>query len=135
MSVYRAKCKKLKGTDYREVRKKAFRIYTEIKKRSKRKPYVRSAYFRKEKIFLDLFWTHTFEKRNFADQIRRLRFYPCAIELIENSKFQPTVKNNPNKSSEVLYRFKGMEGSEEFTVQIKGNRNNNKKWLLSIFPS
>lgn len=135
MSVYRTKCQKLKGTDYREVRKKAFRIYTEIKKQSKRKPYVRSAYFSKEKVFLGIFWGHIFQKKNFSDQIRRLKLYPCALELIKNSRFAPTSKINVDRNSEILHRFIGLSRDEElFFVQIKENIRTKQKWLISIFP-
>ena len=48
MKAYRTKSKKLKGTNYQEVHKKARDFYDQIKKRSKRKPYVRSVYFKKE---------------------------------------------------------------------------------------
>ena len=58
MQVYKTKANRLGGTDFNEVRKKAFGIYTEIKKKSKRSPYIRSAYFNKEKIFLAIFWQH-----------------------------------------------------------------------------
>lgn len=106
MKVYQAKITKLRGTNYKEVRKKAYSLYQEIKRCTKRKPYIRSAYFKKDKIFLDLFWGHLFEKKNFSDQMRRLKFYPCAVELIKNSYFHPTSKENPNKKSEILHRFR-----------------------------
>ena len=50
MNVYQTKVKKLQGTDFREVRKKAFAVYQQITKKSKRKPYIRSVYFKKEKM-------------------------------------------------------------------------------------
>ncbi|MBI5755134.1 hypothetical protein HZA41_02865 [Candidatus Peregrinibacteria bacterium] len=49
MKAFQTKAKKLHGTDFHEVRKKAFGLYQELKKRTKRKPYIRSAYFKKEK--------------------------------------------------------------------------------------
>ncbi|KKT71974.1 MAG: hypothetical protein UW66_C0017G0012, partial [Candidatus Moranbacteria bacterium GW2011_GWF1_44_4] len=68
MRVYQTKAKKLSGTDFQEVNRKAHEIYTQIKKKSKRRPYVRSAYFRKEKIFLELFWKHLYGKENWRDR-------------------------------------------------------------------
>lgn len=133
--AYKVKSKKLLGTNFREVRKKAFKLYQQIKKRTKRKPYIRSAYFKKDKIFLDLFWSHLFEKRNFTDLMRRIKFYPCALELIKNSHFDPTSKENVDRKSEILHRFMGITSENEvFFVQIKENKRNNNKWLISIFP-
>ena len=50
MQIYKTKARKFSGTEFREVHKPAFGLYTEIKKKSKRRTYVRSAYFNKEKI-------------------------------------------------------------------------------------
>ena len=62
MQVYKTKANKYAGTDFNEVHKQAFGLYTEIKKRSKRRTYVRSAYFNKDKIFLGII--KACEKRN-----------------------------------------------------------------------
>lgn len=133
MNAYRTKTQKLSGTDFKEVREKARNLYQNIKKKSRRKPYIRSKFFKKEKIFLDLFWSHLFEK-NYWDQTRRLKFFPCAIELVENSSSEPISKQNPNKESEVLHKFEGITPSKEvFFVCIK-EQNKGKKWLMSIYP-
>lgn len=135
MKVYQTKKMKLHGTKFREVKKKAFYLYSEIKKRTKRKSYIRSAYFKKDKIFLDLFWGHLFEKKNFIDLMRRMKFYPCALELIQKSFFKPTSKENPNKPSEVLHRFAGITPQNElFFVQIKEDKKSGRKWFMSVFP-
>lgn len=102
MKVYRTKFKVLTGTNYKEISKKASNIYSQIKKKTKRRPYVRSAYFKKEKIFLGLFWSHLHEK-NYWDQIRRMKLFGCGIELIMKSRFEPTSKENPNKQGEMGY--------------------------------
>jgi len=134
MPAYKIKTKTLTGTNYREISKKASGLYQQIKRKSKRKPYVRSAYFRKEKVFLGLFWSHIYEK-NYWDQMRRMKFFGCAIELIQNSRFEPTSKENPNKSGEILHRFAGITANNEiFFVQIKEDKRNNQKYLLSVFP-
>ncbi len=135
MRVYETNVKKIIGTSFPEVRKRAFRFYTVIKKKSKRKPYVRSAYFKKDKIFLEVFWSHVFEKKNYWDQIRRMKFFPCAIELIQGSRFEPISKENPNKKGEILHRFigKSFEG-DVFFVQIKEDKANGRKFLISVFP-
>lgn len=134
MQAYKTKAKPFAGTSYREIRKKAFDVYHAIKRKSKRKPYVRSVYFKKEKVFLDLFWAHLFEK-NYWDQMRRMKFFACGIELIQQSHFEPTSKENPNKPGQVLHRFAGMGANNElFFVQIKEDKSTSKKFLISIFP-
>ena len=136
MKFYRTKVGKIKGKRYSEVYKKARAIYDTLNRNSKRKAHVRSIYFKREKIFLDLFWSHLFEKKSFKDQIRRLRYYNCALNLIKNSTLAPTSKLNKDKPSETLHRFSGttLEG-DVFFVQIKENNVTNKKWLISVFPS
>lgn len=135
MMFYKTKARKLTGTNFHEVRKKAFELYLKIKKHTKRKVHIRSLYFKKDKIFLDIFWGHLFEKRNFADLMRRMKFYPCAIELIQKPTFEPTSKENPNKSSEILHRFAGATPEKElFFVQIKEDKKSGKKFLISVFP-
>lgn len=52
MQIYKTKVHRFAGTDFHEVRKKAFGLYAEIKQKSKRRTYVRSAYFNKEKFSL-----------------------------------------------------------------------------------
>lgn len=135
MQVYKTKTKKLAGTNFQEVHKKAFGLYSQIKKKSKRRTYVRSAYFKKEKIFLDLFWHHLFEKKNWRDRVRRMRYFGCAIELIQKSHFKPISKKNPNKGSEILHRFYGISDDNElFCIQIKEDRKK-QKFLISVFPT
>ena len=135
MKVYRVKAAKLSGTDFREVYKKANAFYAPIKKRTKRRAYVKSAYFAKDKIFLELFWQHLFDKSNWRDRVRRLKYLPCAIELIQNTRFDPISKESPNKPSEILHRFAGVtKNNELFFVQSKESKRNGQKWLVSVFP-
>lgn len=135
MQIFQTKTKKISGTNYRDVSKKAFKVYSEIKKGTKRRPYVRSAYFHKDKIFLELFWQRLYEKQNFRDKIRRMRYFNCAVELIKISKIKPISKENPNKSSEILHRFMGITAEKDlFCIQIKENKQTSQKWLISVFP-
>lgn len=114
--------------------KKAFGQYKVITGKSKRRPYVRSAYFKKQKIFLGLFWQHLREK-NLRDKTRRVAFFPCAVELIQKTKQEPTSKENPNRKGEILHRFAGSTlNNEIFFVQIKEDRQSDQKWLISVFP-
>jgi len=132
--VYKTKTKKLSGRDYPDLYQKAFTIYRQIKRQTKRRPYLRSAYFKKDKIFLDVFWRHLHQK-NWRDRKRRIRYFSCAIELMRHSHVDPESKESLKSSSEILHRFTGItpDGSM-FYVQIKENKRNNQKCLLSIFP-
>lgn len=135
MIAYQTKLSKLPGTDFREVHKKALEIFADIKRRTKRKPYLRSAYFHKQKIFFDYFWIHLFQKSNWQDRVRRLKYFPAAIELIQKSRNSPHTRENPHKRSELLHRFAGLTRNKEvFFVQIKENKRTYTKQLMSIFP-
>ncbi len=134
-NIYQTKALPLAGTQYKEVYKKAYSLYDTIRKKSKRRSYVRSAYFNKEKIFLPLFWNHLHEKCNFRDKIRRVKYFPCAIELIENSTVDPESKDNVDRTSEILHRFAGKtKDGQLFFVQLKEEKRSGEKWLVSIFP-
>lgn len=134
MIIYKTKTKKLGGTSYKEVIKKARSIFHNIEKRSKRSVNLKSAYFNKEKVFFNLYWEYINQKPP-RDRIRRLKLLGCAIELIENSKQKPTSKANPNKKSEILHRFGGITPSGElFYVQIKENIRTKRKDFISAFP-
>lgn len=134
MKVYKTKLRAFGGTNYREVSRKATDAYDIIKKKTKRRPYVRSAYFNKEKVFLGVFWSHL-RSKNYWDQIRRMRFFECGVELIMKSRIDPMTKENPNKPDEVLHRFSGVTSDgEQFNVQIKENKRSGQKMLISVFP-
>lgn len=136
MKYYQTRENKIPGSNSKEIYKKSRLFYDIIEKRSKRRPYVRSVYFRKSKIFLGLFWQHIFEKSNYGDQMRRMRFLPCAIELIKNSHFDPISKENPNKKLEILHRFYSQTPAKEcFIVQIKEDKKSGEKFLISVFPT
>ena len=135
MKSFQTKSKKLTGSSFAEVNKQASDIYKIIKKKTKRRLYVRSAYFKKDKIFIEMFWSHLFDKQNWRDRTRRLKYFPCAIELIKNTRFEPESKENPNKRTEILHRFAGItKDNDLFFVQIKENKKNGQKSLISVFP-
>lgn len=134
MNIYKTNKNKLPGTSFSEVRKNADRIFDLIKHRTKRTPYVRSKYFRKEKIFLNIFWAHLFDK-NAKDRTRRLRFFNCALDLMRNSSHNPNTADNFKKKDELLHRFYGItKNKEKFVVQIKENKRTRRKDLISIYP-
>lgn len=134
MKFYQTKNKRFSGTQYAAAYKHAFGLYLSIKRKTKRRTYIRSAYFKKDKIFLDLFWQHLHQK-NWRDRARRIRYFAPAIELIQNSRFDPEPADSQASSSQVLYRFTGITSDGHvFYVQIKKFRKTGQKWLVSIFP-
>lgn len=133
MVCYQSKYSKLKGSTEREIYKQAKLVFSKIEKRTKRKPYIRSAYFKKQKIFFDYFWVHVFQT---SPRIRRdrLKYFAAAIDLLEHSRNKPTAKPNPNKRSETLYRFVGLTKEKElFFVQVKENPRKKKLQFMSLF--
>jgi len=133
MIAYQTKYKKVSGTSLGELKKNVFRFYNkEIKNKTKRRPYIRSAYFNKEKIFFDYYWDHLWQKSP-KERMKRLKYFKAMIDVVKNSKNKPSIKNNPNNKNEVLYRFAGLtRGKEIFFVQIKENKKS-KKYLMSCF--
>ncbi|KKQ83008.1 MAG: N-acylneuraminate-9-phosphate synthase [Candidatus Woesebacteria bacterium GW2011_GWA1_38_8] len=63
MNIFQTKSSKLHGTNYKEIVKHAKAEFAIVEHKSKRKPYIRSAYFNKQKVFFDFFWMHLFQKR------------------------------------------------------------------------
>ena len=134
MIPYQTKTGKLPGTSDQEVYKQARAVYDHIRRRSRRRPYIRSAYFKKQKIFFDFFWKHLAEKKSRRVKTQRLKYFACTIELIRKSRNDPISKENPNKRNEILHRFAGLtEDKELFFVQIKEDRRTDKKYLMSVF--
>jgi len=134
MKVYKVKAGLIPGSNYKEVNRKVQELFYEIRKKTKRKPYVRSVYFNKQKIFFDYFWVHITQK-SFSERVRRLRFFGAGIELIRESKHNPYTTQSPEKEIEVFHRFYGVtQNNEYFTVQIKDNKKTGAKQLMSIFP-
>ena len=134
MIPYQTNKNKLPGTRYGEVRKQALSIFGQIKKRTKRQPYIRSAYFKKEKILLNFFWPHLFQKSP-GKRFKRLQYFPCAVDLIRNSRIIPTSKENVDNRNEILHRFIGQTKQKEiFFVQIKEEKKSSKKYFMSCFP-
>lgn len=135
MRAYQSKYRKISGTSYSELYKKANRIYLSMKSQTKRRVYVRSKYFGNDKVFLSLFWQHQHSKLNIRDKARRIRYYNCALDLIRNTKFHPTSKEAVLGGSYILHRFTGITVDKEiFLVQIKENKRNGQKYFLSVFP-
>ena len=134
MQVFSSKYSRERGTSFEELARKARRTFDLETKKSKRTPYVRSAYFNKDKVFLNLFWTHLNQKSP-KERVSRLRFVDCAFDLIRNSRSAPTSKLNPNNHSEMLHRFAGeSKDGFMFYVQIKEDLKDGRKSFMSVFP-
>lgn len=135
MIPYPTKMRKLPGSNYSEVRKRALILFNQIEKRTKRRPYIRSAYFNKQKVFFDYFWQHLFQK-NFKERTKRLKYFEAALEVIRKSRNHPTSFENPHKKGEILHRFAGLTKEKElFYVQIKEDKRSGKKYFMSCFPA
>ena len=134
MTLYQTKSNKLTGTSLKEVKKKVQTLYKEIASGSRKgKVYVRAAYFRKEKVFFDYFWQHTFQKSP-KERFERLKFFKASVELIKNSRNQPASKINPNNRREILHRFAGVTQNKElFFVQVKEDTKTKQKYFMSCF--
>lgn len=135
MKVHKVKTAVYPGTAYEEVYPPARKLYNQIKAQTKRQPYVRSAYFKKEKVFIELFWIHLNQK-NRKERNKRLKYYACGIELLRSTRQQPITKKNPNKSNESMHRFAGLAPNGDlFYIQVKENRRTKRKDFMSVFPA
>ncbi|KKQ98093.1 MAG: hypothetical protein UT23_C0005G0016 [Candidatus Woesebacteria bacterium GW2011_GWA1_39_12] len=135
MIPYHTHVSKLAGTrSYKDIYRNALAVYSQVKRKTKRQPYARSAYFNKQKIFFTFFWKHLFDYSHKV-RIERLKYFEATLDLIKNSKNAPESKDNPNNIDEILHRFAGLTKEKElFMVQIKENKRTGKKFLMSIFP-
>lgn len=126
----------LPGTSYREVMGAARREYHMIQKRTpRRQPYVRSIYFRKDKIFINQYFEHLNQK-NPADRLRRLKFFSAAIDAIRNCTDAPMVVQNPSKANEMLYKYNAVtKDGVRFVVQLRENKITKRKDFMSAFPA
>ena len=66
---------------------------------------------------------------------RRLKYYECAIDLLQNTPHEPETKPNPNGKNELVHRFAGMtKDGDLFYVQIKEDKRSDNKYFMSVFP-
>jgi hypothetical protein len=135
MKVFKSKYGTLPGSDLEEVTKLARHEYHLIQKKTPRRvPYVRSKYFTKDKIFINNFWDHLNQKSP-KERIRRLKLYPCAIDLLRHSVSTPATVYTNVEPNVALHRFYGQAKDDQlFCVQIKENKRNNRKDFISVFP-
>ncbi len=134
MKPYKSKHVKLPGSSYDELAPLARKEYQRIKKLTKRQPYLRSAYFAKDKIFLSLFWEHLAQKHR-GDRTSRLKFYVCALDLLRHSPHAPDTIFNANNLNVLLHRFLGQtKDGELFYVHVKEDKRTGRKDFMSVFP-
>lgn len=131
-SCYFCKAELIPGINYGATLKVARKIFRRIESSTKRRPYIRSAYFKGTKVFFDYFWHHLNQK-NFRDRQQRLKFFNCAMELIKYSKLKPIVELKNETKKEIFYRFLGKVQGRYFVVQIKEDLKRKQRFLLSIF--
>jgi hypothetical protein len=133
--THRSKQGILQGTSLDEVKRIARREFHTIQKRTpRRQPYIRSQYSKKDKIFISQLWDHL-DQKNRADQLRRLKLFNAAIDLLRNSTLDPLTSQNPNKPGESLHRFLGItKEGQPFYVQLKEVKKTGRKDFMSAFP-
>lgn len=136
MSAYKSKYGKLPGTSYEEIAKSARREYHIAQKRTPRRAaYVRSKYFKNDKVFINQFWEHLNQKSK-TERQGRLKYFLCALDLIRNTKAAPTSISSNDQPNITLHRFQGLtKNNESFSVQVKENKRTNRKDFMSAFPS
>ena len=122
------------GSDFKEVYPPARKLYNRIKAQTKRQPYVRSKYFRNDKVFIELFWVHLNQKSQ-KERRKRLKFYACAIELLRETRLEPSTKPSLKRNAELFHRFAGVtQKNELFYVQIKENTRTKRRILCLFSP-
>jgi hypothetical protein len=131
VKYFQSRLARLTGTNYTEVREKAWALYRDIEMQTgNRNTYVRSAYFKKQKIFLKTFWNHLYDK-HIVIRKKRMPYYAAAIDLLKNSRVQPQCYI---KGVEQYYRFYGKtKDGYVFIVQVKENKRG-EKYHMSVFP-
>lgn len=136
MALFRSKYDLLPGTSYAEIMAAARREYHNVQKRTPRRiAHVRSCYFSNNKVFINTFWDHLKQKHP-ADQMRRLKYYLAAVDLIRNSREKPDTIFSKDDLDTLLHRFHGTtKNGQPFVVQIKENKRTNRKDFMSVFPT
>jgi hypothetical protein len=109
--------------------------YHLVQKRTPRRvPYVRSKYFKKDKVFLNTFWDHLMQKHP-SEQMKRLKFYLAALDLLRNTSDDSDSIIERNNPDVFLHRFAGQTcDGQGFCVQVKDNRRSGRKDFMPVFP-
>lgn len=95
---------------------------------------MRARYFKNDKVFLTIYWSHLVQKDR-KEQLRRVRLYKAALDLIRNTSYKPLTIIDVTKSDILLHRFYGLtKDGVKFCVQIKQNHQSGRKDFISAFP-
>jgi len=134
MKIYKSKYNSLPGTSHATVISLARREYHKIQKRTpRRQAYVKSKYFRKDKVFVNQFWEHLKQKHP-GDQLRRAKLFTCAIDLIRHSPHLADTIYKHDNMNIGLHRFYGQtKDGLHFCVQIRENKRTGRKDFVSVF--
>lgn len=133
VKTYRSKASVIPGTSYDEVLRAARKEHKKIENLTKRQPYIRSTYFKKDKVFVSLFWTHIMQKHRKV-RTKRLELYAAAIDLLRNSHQEPETIFQKGDLSVLLHRFYGTtKDGVEFCVQVKQDKRSGRKDFMSVF--
>jgi len=135
MKCHRTTNLRTPGTSYSELVRNARRTFHKIQRLTpRRQAYVRSAYFSKDKVFVTLFWDHLKQKHT-AEQLRRLKFYDPAIDLLRHTTASPETIFSKDNMDVLLHRFYGeTKDGFRFFVQIKEQKRTGRKDFISVFP-
>ncbi|HUD07273.1 MAG TPA: hypothetical protein VMR34_05280 [Candidatus Saccharimonadales bacterium] len=135
MKTYRSKYGQLPGTSHANVIRAARYEYHKIQKRTpRRQAYVRSKYFKNDKIFVNQFWEHL-KQKHAGDQLRRAKLFVCAIDLIRHNTLDPDTIYTYTNMNVSLHRFYGQtKDGFMFCVQIRENKQSGRKDFMSAFP-
>lgn len=135
MDAFRSKYNPLPGSSHAEVFRAAREEYRKIQSLTpRRQAYIRSKYFRNDKVFINQLWTHT-TKKHYGDQMRRVKLFNCAIDLLRNSTVAPETIFSKGDLNTMLHRFYGdTKDGKLFCVQVRENKRTGRKYLMSVFP-
>ncbi len=133
-SAYHCQSLPLGGHRYADIMPQARALFRALQKKTKRRPYIRSAYFKKDKVFFEYLWTHLNQK-SLPDRARRLRYLPCALEVLQKSRQDPITFVDSQDPDTIRHQFSGVAGDgSRFAVIVKQERASGRKHLLSLFP-
>ncbi|HEY5268138.1 MAG TPA: hypothetical protein VII94_03310 [Candidatus Saccharimonadales bacterium] len=133
MKNFKSKASLIPGTSYDEVVRVVRQEHRKIEKMTKRQAYVRSTYFKKDKIFISIFWTHLMQKHR-KERVKRLKLYLAAIDLMRNSRCEPETIFKKEDLSNLLHRFYGItKDGIEYCVQVKQDKRSGRKDFMSVF--
>lgn len=68
------------------------------------------------------------------EQVKRLKLYAVAIDLLRNSRFEPETLVKKDDLGVLLHRFYGVsKDGVEFCVQVKQDKKTGRKDFMSVF--